>query len=159
MGHTCRFMHALILLLESLLCMAEHLGPNQPHLTALIWLTTVPPRYLSLCLDFGRCLGSKTYVSCWKVLGTGLLFQCLWRNYLGHPLVRETCRTEGLYDLQGHPLTRKSSPHLPWSNPYVLKAHHPAKNMVHAGYKMTTLDKNFKKPTWGFFQALGSVRK
>lgn len=42
MGHTCRLMHALILLFVSPLCMTKHLDPNQPHLTALTGLTTVP---------------------------------------------------------------------------------------------------------------------
>lgn len=41
MGHTCRLMHALILLFASLLCTAKHLDPNQPHLAALAGLTTV----------------------------------------------------------------------------------------------------------------------
>lgn len=43
MGHTCRLMHALILLFASLLCTAKRLDPNQPHLTALTGHTTIPP--------------------------------------------------------------------------------------------------------------------
>lgn len=159
MGHTCRFMHALILLLETLLCMTKHPDPNQPHLTALIWLTTVFQGTWVSVWTLGGVWDQKTYESFWKVLGTGLLFQCLWWNDLGHPLIQETCRTGGLCDLQSHPLTRKGSPHLPWSNPYVLRAHHPAKNVVHAGCKMTTLDIDFKKGTWGFFRALVSGKK
>lgn len=156
---TCMQIHACTHPAVSLLCMAKHLDPNQPHLTALIWLTTVFQDTWVFVWTLGGVWDQNNYESFRKVLGNGFLFQCLGWNYLDHSLVQETCRTGGLCDLQGHPLTRKGSPHLPWSNPHVLRAHHPAKNKVHTGCKMTTLDKDFKKGIWEFFRALGSGKK
>lgn len=139
-------------------CAWPSIYPASPHSPYLAHHSI--PRDLSLCLGFGRCLGSKNLWDLLEGFRNWIAFPVFVKKWQGSSPGTGNCRTGGLCDLQGHPLTRKGSSHLPWSNPCVLKVHHPAKNMVHAAYKMTTLDKDLKKNKLGdFFQALGSGRK